>query len=74
MRCSATRPLSVFSRLNNFFIKKILFEAEGFSYIFERAAIKSMVVFSLETLNATVDTRDNQIAPRVFRSRISHSP
>jgi len=33
----------------------------------------SLWSFSLETLNATVDVRDNRIAPRAFRSRISHS-
>ena len=60
--------LSLFAifRLNNFFIKKILFEADNYSYIFERAAIKSLVVFSLEMLNVTINARDNQIAPSTF--------
>jgi len=50
--------------LNNFFIKKILFETEGFLYIFDNAAIKFLVIFSLETLNAIIDARDNQITDR----------
>ena len=33
-----------------------------FWYIFDRTAIKSWVIFSLEILNATVNARDNRIA------------
>ena len=40
LRCSATLPLSAIFRLN-FFIKKILFDTEGFSDIFDKAAFKS---------------------------------
>jgi len=61
-------------KLNKFYIKKILFKAEGFSYIFKRAAIKFWVIFFLEMLNATIYARDNRIAPKAFWSRISHLP
>ena len=66
MRCSATLSLSTIFRLNNFFIKKTLFDAEGFFYMFKRTTIKSWVIFSLDTLNVTVNVRDNQIVPRAF--------
>ena len=72
LRCSAMLLLSTIFRLNNFFIKNTLFDAEGFSYVFDSVAIKSLVVFYLETLRATTNARDNRIAPRAFRSRISH--
>ena len=60
LRCSAMLPLSAI------FIKKTLFDVEDFSYIFDRTAIKSWFVFSLEMLNATVNVKNNQIAPRTF--------
>ena len=61
--------LSAIFRLNNFFIKKILFDAEGLLYIFDRAVIKFWVVFSLETLSATVDDMDNWITLGFFDLR-----
>jgi len=66
LRCSVTLSLSTILKLNNFFIEKILFEAEDFSYIFDSVIIKSLVVFSLETLNEIVDIRVNRITPRAF--------
>jgi len=48
-------------RLNNVFIKNTFFDVDGFSYIFDSVAIKSLVICSLEKLKATVNARNNRI-------------
>ncbi|XP_057512842.1 nonsense-mediated mRNA decay factor SMG7-like [Actinidia eriantha] len=58
---SATRPSFAIFMLKSLFIKYTLFDAEGFSYILDNAAIKPDVVFSFDILNATDEDRVNRI-------------
>ncbi|KAE8693889.1 Metalloendoproteinase 1 [Hibiscus syriacus] len=67
-RCCAIDAPSVIRKLNNRLIKCTLFEADGFSYILERAAIRPAVVFSFAMLKATLRDNVSQIAPRACLS------
>ncbi|KAE8704043.1 Methylcrotonyl-CoA carboxylase alpha chai isoform 1 [Hibiscus syriacus] len=60
---------SVIRKLNNRLIKCTLFEADGFSYILERAAIRLAVVFSFAMLKATLRDNVSRITPRACLSR-----
>ena len=68
-RCCAIGVPFVFFRLNNFFIKYTLLFADGFSYMLEKAFIKSTMVFSF-TILCTIDLgRINRITLNTCLSR-----
>ena len=71
-RCYATEAFSAIFKLNNFFIRCILLFADGFSYIPDKAFIRSVVVFSFTTLCVTDLDRVNLITPSTCLSRRAH--
>lgn len=60
--------LSSIIKLNNFFIKKSLFEVDCFIYNSTNIDIIHDVAFSLETLNTTYFVKHNQIYAKAFLS------
>ena len=62
-KCCAIDAFSAIFRLNSFFIKCTLLFADGFSYIPDKAFIRSAVVFSFTTSCATDLDRVNLITP-----------
>ena len=69
----ATDAFSTIFILNSFFIKCTLLFADGFSYIPDKAFIRSAVVFSFTTLCATNLDRVNLITPSTCLSRRAYS-
>lgn len=65
-RCSTTIPPSTIFMWNNLFIRKNLFKVDDFSYIHDREAIRSFVVFSFHILNVIDDNRESRTVPRDF--------
>ena len=72
-RCCATDALSAIFKLNSFFIRCTLLFADSFSYIPDKAFIRSTVVFSFTTLCATNLNRVNLITPSTCLSRRTYS-
>ena len=72
-RCYATNAFSAIFKLNSFFIICTLLFANGFSYIPNRAFIRSAMVFSFTTLCATNLNRVNLITPSTCLSKRAHS-
>ena len=72
-RCCATETFSAIFKLKNFFIRCTLLFVDSFSYMPDKAFIKSAVVFSFTTLCATDLDRVNLITPSTCLSRRAHS-
>ena len=72
-RCCSIDVFFAIFRLNSFFIKYTLLFAKGFSYILEKAFIRSVVVFSFTTLCATNLDRVNLITSSTCLPRRAHS-
>ena len=72
-RCCATDAFSTIFKLNSFFIRCTLLFADDFSYIPDKAFIRSAVVFSFTTLCATDLDKVNLITHSTCLSRRAHS-
>ena len=72
-RCCAIDAFSAIFKLNSFFIRCTLLFADGFSYIPDKAFIRSAVVFSFTTLCVTDLDRINLITPSTCLLRRAHS-
>jgi hypothetical protein len=60
---------SAIGNVNNRLIKWTFFDADDFSYMLVRAAIRLAVVFSFAILNATLRDNDNRITPKSCLTR-----
>ena len=72
-RCYTTRVSSAFFWLNNFFIRCTLLLTDNFSYMLDKAFIRSVVVFSLMSSCATNLDRVYRITLSTCLSRRLHS-
>ena len=72
-KCCATNAFYAIFKLNSFFIRCTLLFSDGFSYIPDKAFIKSAVVFSSTTLCVTDLDRVSLITPSTCLSRRAHS-